>query len=257
MELSRLRCLGRGRSLGAPCHITMKVLFMLIPISFSLGASLWAGDEKHFSVSLLLGITPFGRSERLKEDIFIKEDKPSYSLATPIKFDFHSSYIIIEPGCEFGKLRFNYENQTIGEKGGNSLYGYAGFGHSLDKRNLAVPYVGIGYYMNDLPEVVDSNGLKMVGEKYRFKDSPCLVLGLKSKANDRIGFEYNYNSFRRVRHKLTIELSLYSSSNKKRYSMINSNEKIDIALDLLGGGGFDKGSYNVFVGLKYDVITTY
>jgi hypothetical protein len=250
MELLRLRDLGRDRGRGGSCHVTMKVLLILISIAFSLNAPLFAESILH--VGTLFGITPVGRSLRFKESVFLREDKPSFFFATPVYYTFNKNMILCDIGAEFGKLRFYKEDHILGEKVANSIFGHVGYGRSLDSRRLFVPYAGLGYHMYDLPEVIEVNGVKEVGDKYYYKDSPYLVLGLKSQINDRFSFNYNFNSFGRIRHRLLMDISLFSSVHRKHKSL-NKKDPGDLFLDMISGVGFDKGSYNVYIAIKVEI----
>lgn len=146
-------------------------------------------------------------------------------------------------------LQYYNSNNRIESKYGHEVSMSVSYGRSLIKDGLVVPYLGASWLFTEQPEIIWQQEQKVIGPGKTTIHYLGCEAGLKSFVNKRVDLEYNFNSARRLRHRLMMDLKVGGDIHGS-----TANADLGRFYLFLGGGLDERKASQLFFGIKLDIV---
>lgn len=222
------------------------IIYLSLALTF-LSEPSFASEELH-GIGYV-GFSPKGRSERFKDDFFLTKDRFLFIWGCPLYFRLNNkSHLFMHNEGVVMKLRYYNSNNIIKTTTGYELSTAFSYGYSLIKDDRAIPFLGLGWYGYDQPDVKWEQGQREIGKR-KLADHLGWEGGLKTKINRRINLDYHFNSARRLRHRITTDIKVGSD-----FNMGTQDFDIGRCYLFFGASLDERKSHLLFFGLKLDMV---
>jgi hypothetical protein len=205
-----------------------------------------------------IAFAPVGRSYRIKDPLFIPDKDIAFLGGWSWDNYKKGNMFSLTLWLQMGGFRYYNEDNKLKGADDNEGLTYLAYGHSFFKRGKMYAFSGLGMHVYEIAAVRVENGKTVVDNYNRKTDiRPSFVAGVKGGVNNRLGYEYNFCSSKRVRHQVTMDVKLgrddvitpTEEDNKTGFDFNRSRFYLHF------GGGFDeRKAYNLFFGIKLDFV---